>query len=150
MTNLKLGWGWNITLLYSVFAAMIIMLVVASSKQQVDLVSADYYKDEIAYQHVLDAGRNQAQLAGAVVVHANEQYVFLDFPAEFNTLMKSGQLQFYAAANKNWDYSLPLNTGENTLSVPRSKLHNTRYVVKMSYSVNGKEYYYESTIDLHV
>lgn len=150
MTNIKLGWGWNVTLLYSFFAAMIIMLVVASSKQQVDLVSPDYYKDEIAYQQVLDAGKNQAQLAGAVSVHANEQSVFVDFPAEFSTLIKSGQLQFYAAANKDWDYSMPLQTGENTVSVPRNKLHNTRYVIKMSYVVNGKDYYYESTIDLHI
>jgi len=149
MTNIKLGWGWNITILYSFFAAMIIVLVVASSKQQVDLVSADYYKDEIAYQHVLDAGRNQAQLAGTVTVHANEENVFLDFPVEFNALIKTGQLQFYAAANKNWDYSMPLQTGENSVSVPRTKLHNTRYVVKMSYVVNGKDYYYESTIHLH-
>lgn len=149
MTNIRIGWGWNVTILYSFFAAMIIMLVVASSKQQVDLVSADYYKDEIAYQRVLDAGRNQAQLAGAVTVHANEQNVYLDFPAEFDRLIKTGKLQFYAAANKNWDYSIPLQTGENTISVPRSNLHNTRYVVKMSYVVNGKDYYYESTIDLH-
>ena len=137
------------TLLYSLFAGMIITLVVASSRQQIDLVSKDYYKDEIAYQEVLDAGKNQAQLAGAVSVHANESAVFIDFPAEFSELIKTGKLQFYAVMNKDWDYTMRLNTGEGMLVVPREKLHNTRYVIKMAYAVNGKDYYYESQIDLH-
>lgn len=149
MTNVKLGWGWNVTLLYTIFAGMILTLVVASSRQQVDLVSKDYYKEEIAYQQVIEAGRNQAELAGSVTVHASEREVFVDFPSEFNALVKTGQLQFYAAANKNWDYVMPVNTGDNGVVVSRANLHNTRYTVKMSYSVKGKTYYYQSQIDLH-
>lgn len=137
------------TLLYALFAGGIITLVVASSRQQIDLVSKDYYKDEIAYQEVLNAGRNQAMLAGTVSVHANESAVFIDFPAEFNALIKTGKVQFYAVVNKDWDYTVQLSTGENTLEVPRTKLHNTRYTIKMTYAVNGKDYYYESQIDLH-
>lgn len=149
MTSIKLGWGWNVTLLYALFAGGIITLVVASSRQQIDLVSKDYYKDEIAYQEVLDAGRNQAKLAGAVSVHANENAVFIDFPQEFNTFIKTGKVQFYAVMNKDWDYTMPLNTGEGMLVVPREKLHDTRYTIKMTYAVNGRNYYYESQIDLH-
>lgn len=149
MTNIKLSWGWNVGLLYTVFAAMIVALVVASSRQQIDLVSADYYKDELAYQQVLDAGRNQAALAGAIAVHADGQNVVVDFPAEFATLVKTGEIHFYAPANRHWDYTAPLHTGNNSIAVSRAKLRKTNYTIRIPYEVGGRNYYYQSQIDLN-
>ncbi len=147
--TIRIGWGWNVALLYTFFVAMIITLVVSSSRQKIDLVSKDYYKDELLYQQVLDAGKNQAQLQGSVVIHAGEDSVFIEFPNEFKTRVLTGDVRFYAAVNKEWDYACKVHTGENRIAIHRQLLHKTPYTIKVSYSVDEKPYYYESNLDLN-
>jgi len=144
---MRIGWGWKIAGLYGGFVAMIICLIVASSHQNIDLVTQDYYKDEIGYQAVLDASRNQAQLTGEFAIHANDNAVIIEFPAEFGTKAVSGNVLFYSAANKDWDKAVRIEGGD-AMTVPRSQLHATMYEVKISYSVDGRDYYYQTRIDL--
>lgn len=146
---MKIGWGWKIAVLYSGFAAMIVLLVVLSTRQHFDLVSTDYYKDEIAYQKVLDASHNQAGLAGSLDVHANGQSVTIEFPAEFKDKVVHGDVTFYSAVNQEWDRSFPISANHNSMAIPREKLKNTSYTVKVTYSVDGKDYYQESHLYLH-
>jgi hypothetical protein len=146
--TIRLGWGWKIALLYTSFVIMMLVLVISSSRQKFDLVSTDYYKDEIAYQGVLDASKNEAGLSGSLVVHANEQTVSIDFPTDFSGKTVKGNVHFYSAVNKEWDKTFDLSVSGNTMSVDRSVLRNTNYIMKLSYSVDGKSYYQESGINL--
>ncbi len=146
---MKIGWGWKIGGLYGVFVVLIIGLVVASSRQKIDLVSKDYYKDEIAYQGVLDASKNQANLAGEVSVHANANEVIIDFPAEFSKSDLKGNVNFYSAANQDWDKNFSITTSNNQLVIPRAGLMKTTYTVKVRYNANGQNFYYEAELNLH-
>ena len=146
--TIQFSWGWRIALLYCSFVAMILVLVISSSKQKFDLVSTDYYKDEIAYQNVLDASKNQAGLAGTLVFHANEKAVSIEFPVEFSDKIVKGTVSFYSAVDKEWDREFPVEIKNNTMSVDRSLLRNTNYTMKLSYSVDGKNYYQENELNL--
>ncbi|PQJ11812.1 hypothetical protein CJD36_008435 [Flavipsychrobacter stenotrophus] len=146
---MKIGWGWKIGGLYGVFVVLIVGLVVASSRQKIDLVSKDYYKDEIAYQGVLDASKNQANLAGELSVHANASEVIIDFPAEFSKADLKGDVNFYSAANQDWDKNFTITTSNNKLVIPRTGLMPTKYTVKVRYSANGQNFYYEAELNLH-
>ena len=146
---MTIGWGWKIMILYSVFVALIVGLVVASSRQKTDLVSKDYYKDEIAYQNVLDASKNQASLAGSLIIHADENNVVIEFPKEFAGRQVTGTVNLYSASHEEWDKNFPIYTGSGSLSIPRSGLRRTMYTLKVSYAVDGKSYYSESQIDLY-
>ncbi len=146
--NMQLGWGWKIGLLYTAFAGMIIALVVASSRQKFDLVSKDYYKEEIAYQQVLDASANQAALQGTMVIRANEQTVNIEFPAEFQTAPIHGTVHFYSAVSKDLDRTFDITTEQNRMTIDRNKLPRAAYTMKVSYNANGKDYYQQSDINL--
>jgi len=146
---MKIGWGWKITILYSVFVVMMVTLVVASSRQKFDLVSKNYYDDELAFQKTLDAGKNQAALSKPVLIHADKDSVTIDFPDEFRSKVLSGNIWFYSPVNEDWDKSIKISTGNNSVTVSRKSLHNTRYTIKISCAVDGKNYYQESEILLH-
>lgn len=146
---MTIGWGWKIALGYGGFVAMIICLVVASGHQKIDLVSKDYYKDEIGYQQVLDASKNQASLAGVLTIHANEQEIVIDFPDEFKNKVLTGTVRFYSAVNNEWDRNFDINTTESRYAASRKSLQATTYTVKVSYKVEGKEFYYEIPVNLH-
>jgi hypothetical protein len=145
---MKIGWGWKITLLYTSFVVMMVTLVVASSRQKFDLVSKDYYKEELAYQNVIDAGKNLAGLSTPVAIHANETDVTIEFPKEFNEKAISGHIKFYSAVDAAWDRTFDINAGNNVVTIPRSALQKTRYTIKISCVVDEKNYYRESEIQL--
>ena len=146
---MSISWGWKIMILYTGFVIMMVCLVVASSNQKIDLVSKDYYKDEIAYQKVLDASKNQADLAGSLTIHANAHDIVLEFPGEFANKPLTGNVTLYSASNEDWDKNFPISTTGNTLTIPRTTLQRTAYTIKVSYTVDGKSYYSESKLDLH-
>ena len=147
--TIKMNWGYKIALVYLGFVALILVLVFASSKQHFDLVSNDYYGEEIAYQKVIDAGKNQSALAAPISVHANENAVILDFPESFKGKTLSGSVQFYCAMDSKYDRDFKINSSENSVSFNREKLANQRYIAKISLECEGKKYYQESEIYLH-
>ena len=146
---MKIGWGWKIAILYGGFMIIILSLVIGSTRQSFDLVSADYYGEEIAYQKVIDAGKNQASLSQPISIHANAKTVSIDFPAEFKDKALSGNVQFYSPVNSKWDKKFALTKEGNTVNIDRSQLRNTRYTLKISCKVDGKDYYQESELYLH-
>jgi hypothetical protein len=146
---MKIGWGWKIVVLYSGFVGIIVTLVVASTRQQFDLVSKDYYQQEIAYQNVIDAGKNQSTLSRPMDIHADNQNVIISFPQEFKGKVLAGDVKFYAPVNEKWDRNFKINADNNTVTISRTSLMNTRYTIKINCLVDGKNYYQESEIQLH-
>ncbi len=151
MQAMKMGWGWKIAVLYTGFAGMILLLVVSSVRQDFDLVSENYYDDEIKYQNVIDAGKNQAGLSAAMAIHANGSQVVIEFPDELSKGELTGKVSFYSPVNAAWDksFDIAMQSGSNRMAVPRVALQNTRYIVKISCALAGKDYYQESEIQLH-
>ena len=45
-----MNWGYKIILVYVLFVAGIVFLVVRSSMENTDLVTSDYYEKELKYQ----------------------------------------------------------------------------------------------------
>lgn len=149
MSVMKINWGAKIALLYGGFVALIVVLVAGSMRQDFDLVAPDYYSQEIKYQQVIDAGKNQASLSAPVSVHANETTVTVDFPVEFANKTLTGNIQFYSPVNAAWDKSVKLDVTGNSITIPRNELHATAYTIKMNWEADGKKYYQETSLNLH-
>ncbi len=145
---MKISWGIKIALLYLGFVLLIGTMVVASTRQHFDLVSDKYYADEIVYQDVIDAGKNQSSLSQPVLLHANETAVTLDLPTDLKDKAVSGDIYFYSAVHASWDKHFPANAINNTIVLTRSQLQKTHYTVKISIQAAGKKYYQESELDL--
>lgn len=148
MSVMKISWGTKIALLYGGFVVLIVVLVAGSMRQSFDLVAPDYYGQEIKYQQVIDAGKNQSQLSAPATVHADAQAVTIDFPVDFSGKDISGTVQFYSAVNAAWDKIITINAQNNSMAIPRQQLHNTNYKIKLSWTSEGKQYYQETDLNL--
>ncbi len=145
---MKFGWGGRIVLLYSGFVALIVTLVVSSVKQDIQLVSDDYYEQELEYQNVLNAGKNQSSLSNPARIFASESTVTIEFPHEFNEEIINGNVHFYSPINRDWDKKIAMNDVEKSFIVSREELVKTKYKIKLRWQAAGKEYYQESDINL--
>jgi hypothetical protein len=148
---MKIGWGWKIGMLYSGFVVLIVGLVVGSLKQQFDLVSQDYYGEELAYQKTIDAGRNQASLSEPFGIHANAESIFVELPAELAGRVEEAKLHFYCPTNSEWDRTFRVlpNGTHRTIAISRSSIKNARYTIKLTCKAGGKTYYQETELQLH-
>lgn len=145
---MTISWGTRIAILYSTFVVLMIGLVTASMRKKFDLVSDDYYQQEVQYQQVIDASKNQSALETPVALAAAGKGVSLFFPETFRGKEITASVLFYAPANNEWDKKLELKTSDRQLQIDRGQLHATLYKVKISWQAEGVHYYQEAEINL--
>ncbi len=144
----KFGWGARIVLLYLGFVALIIILVVSSMKQDFELVSKDYYAEEIAYQGTIDASKNQSELSAAAVVTVSAEYIDITLPHEFSNKVVRSELYFYSPVSASLDKMYQYNTENGSILIARKDMKNVRYKLKLSWVCEGEKYYQEMDVDL--
>jgi len=148
MTTIKINWGAKITLLYIGFITLIITLVAGSMKQKFDLVSDDYYMQELKYQDVIDADKNLSSLSTQLHIQTKHDELLIHFPREFTEKNIVGAVHFYSPVNKAWDRTIALSVNNNIATIKRKALEHTNYTAKIAWTSGGKAYYQETTINL--
>lgn len=146
---MKLNWGTGIALAFTVFAAGMMFLVWMCVQQPQDLVSADYYNKEIAFQQQIDNASNAHALSSPVEFSYNEvdQTVVVSFPPEFNDQSISGTLHFFKPDNAALDFQIPVHP-DSTLTqlVPVADLKKGLWHIKGDWQSGNKSYYREGSI----
>jgi hypothetical protein len=145
---MKLSWGYRIGLVYIGFVILIVVMVFAALHQHFDLVSNDYYGEEIAYQKVIDAGKNQAALTTPILLNSDASTVHIIFPALFNNKTLQGTVQFYSPVDSKNDKELAIKATNNVMDINRADWAKTAYVAKINLVCEGKKYYQETPINL--
>jgi len=146
---MHINWGAKIAILYISFVALIVTLVVSSMHQKFDLVSNDYYNQEIAYQHVIDASKNQAALSAPISLLKHDNDVTITFPPDFKGANITGTIQFYSPVDASLDRKFDIATANNSMAINSKELRKTNYKVKISWLANGKNYYQETALNLN-
>jgi len=146
---MQISWGTKIAILYLSFVALIVTLVVSSMHQKFDLVSKDYYKQEIEYQHVIDASKNQANLSAPVAITKTNNEVLVNFPRDFKNKSISGTIQFYSPVDASMDKQFNIAAVNNSMAINNKYLRKTNYKIKISWQAGSKNYYQESDINLN-
>ena len=79
----------------------------------VDLVSKDYYKDELAYQQVIGGTRRANALSRPVRLAATGEGVRVELPVEMKQRSLSGHIRFYCPADAGRDRDILLKTANH-------------------------------------
>lgn len=143
-------WGHKIIIVFILFAAGIITLVTKSMRTRIDMVTPDYYAEELKYQQVID-GRREAQLLSAPVsINQSEQSIGVLFPAEMHGVALKGTVLFYRASDSRQDVSVPLKTDENGLMlVSKRSFQKGNYRVQLQWEADGKNYFQENLVTVN-
>lgn len=144
-----MSWGTKIILVFSVFVILMITLVYKSYQTKFELVSKDYYKDELEYQKVIDASKNSADLDAKIVIEQSGKAFKLILPDTLKTAAMAGDVHFYCPYNSTNDLKFDLSTRKDgTLIFDSAKLNGGRYILKVNCIFNGKPYFIEKDINI--
>src|SRR5688500_5103994 len=96
-----MNFGKWIIVAFILFATFIATLVTVCVRQDVSLVSKDYYKEELGYQEQIHRLNNTAALAAKPVIKVVDQTLHVEFN-EFNKI-ETGELKLFCPSNAKMD-----------------------------------------------
>jgi hypothetical protein len=143
---MKLSWGYLIASGYIVFVTGIVFLVYKASSQKFDLVTKDYYEQELEYQNVIDESANTAKLSVPLVIERCGDKLEVGFPAEMTDKMKTIDFYLYCPSDAKKDFRKTIKTNDNELQQPLPLAMKGQYQLKLSWQVEGIKYYFEKKL----
>lgn len=147
---MKFTWGHALIIVFVAFGGMIAYLVYGSMKTNYDLVSKEYYKDELAYQSVIDGKHRAEALSSSVKFSQANDSLTIHFPEEMKNGSIKGTALFYYAPDAARDRKLPLEaSGTNELKINSRSFLPGNYTAKISWESDGQQYYSEQFIQIH-
>jgi len=143
-----MNWGYKILTVYAIFVLGILFLVFKSSLQKVDLVTKDYYGEELKYQNKIDQNKNTTSLSGAIKLDYNNNTLTVEFPKDFLGKAKNGTLILYYPADEHKDLTVPFSINKQTLPVKIPADRRGLYEIHLGWEVEGVKYNFEKKIVL--
>ena len=140
---MKWNWGTKIVLSFIGFAGFMLYLVFMSFQQNIDLVTEDYYGEELKYEQRITEIKNAAGLDEKIKIEKHNHGYVINFPQD---IIETGRIHFYKPDNKILDKVYDVKDLKNSFSVSHKDLIPGRYRVKISWETSGKRFYHEEEI----
>lgn len=132
------------------FAGMLVMmsiLVYLSIRQDVSMVSHNYYEQELLFQQRAEAIKNTRPYRDSFAVRETQGAYAVEIPKSLSAGLDSGSLYFYAPSNEHHDRIEYLKKGQDIYRIEKSGLPSSHYVLKITIWAPTGQYYKE--IKLH-
>ena len=143
---MKLSWGYKIMFVYIAFVVGMGVLVFKASNQKFDLVTKDYYDQELKYQQVIDQAANSSRLSAPLTIERNEGELRIRFPEEMKNKKKLVDFYLYYAADAKKDFRKSFELNENELVQALPVGMKGMYELKLSWEAEGVKYYFEQKL----
>jgi nitrogen fixation protein FixH len=130
--------------------AYIAMFVYKAMNQDVDLVSKDYYDQEIKYQDQIEKVK-RTQALGDVMLDYNAEAntILLQLPATYKDKSLTGTITLFRPSDDEMDKKLPLQLGrDHSQLLETVDLKSGIWKVRVDFSDGEETYYSEKTIQL--
>ena len=136
------SWGHGIILALGTFIAFILFMIFIfpNGKQNSELVSEHYYEDELAYQDIIDAKNNAAQLTVKPEYAQIPEGIKIKFPSAIPD-QKKVNITLFRTDDANLDVKKELQLdNQNSILIPEKVIKKGSYTLKVKWSQNKKPY----------
>ena len=134
------------------FAAAIcgaVIFVIFCSRNRVDLVTADYYEQEVRYQDQLDRAQRASSLQAPAKINYDtaSQLITVLLPAEHLSPELKGWIQLYRPSAASMDQKLALQVNASGAQmIDARSLSDGLWRVRVSWNLNGEDYYCDEKV----
>lgn len=145
----KFNWGWGIVLVCGCFVTLIFFLVFKTTQVKDDLVTPDYYAQELKFQGKIDQQRRTHQLAEQPVWNVTGRQVQIKFPLAMLDRHIAAKVLFYKPSAAVQDFTVSCTPDSAGVCLINSeKFQPGIYLLKMDWNAAGVSYYNEGTIHI--
>ncbi|MCX6268607.1 MAG: FixH family protein [Bacteroidetes bacterium] len=144
---MKWNWGTGIFIVIVLFLAACAAFIIYAQRQKWSMVEEDYYPKELRHEEKLVKIRNANALTMSLQVKTDLSNLVVQFPPDFRGKKITGNIDIYRPSDELLDVILPVEVDTSLCQlIPLHKLSHGRYVVKVDWTSEGKDYFKELDI----
>jgi hypothetical protein len=145
--KLKLSWGTGIVISFVVFMSSTLAVVIYLMNQDVDLVTRDYYKKELAYQDQIERIERTNKISDKQIINFHGELVSVTMPSSIKNSITSGEIYFYRPSDSKYDIRIPLLPDSAGIQiVPVRELTKGLWMVKVNWKTEKEEFFTEKRV----
>lgn len=136
-------WGHGMVLALAAFMLFILSMVFIFSRgwQNAEMVSRDYYEEELHYQEVIDAKNNADVLREKPIYSQNEKGITIEFPTTINVDKSEVNFHLFRTDDANLDVEKTLKKdASGRINIPKEILFPGSYTLKIAWNTENKPY----------
>jgi nitrogen fixation protein FixH len=141
-----MNFGVKITVLYISFVVLILTMVFMCFGQDVELVSSDYYAQEIQFQDKINAINNEKKLGESIQHSINKKEIVLTIDSVLLSNDFEGTINFFRPSDSSKDLKLKMKFANNEQVVSCKSLIHGAYKLQLSWTSNKTNYFKEEVI----
>lgn len=136
--------GKWIVVTFVCFAIFIASLVVICVREDISLVSPNYYAEELVYQDQIDRLNNTAALPQKPSIRIVDHTVRVDFKQQ--EPIEGAVLRLFCPSDQTMDRSFPITTVNGKQTFALGTIRSGMYRVKLNWVMQNKAFYWEEEI----
>jgi nitrogen fixation protein FixH len=146
---MKIGWGTGIVIAIVAFISFIMYFVITMSTDNSyshDLVTDQYYQQELAYQEEINAEKNFKNIGEEITLQKSREGLQIKFPSKFLNEKVKGKVFLYRPSSKQLDFEIPISTSNTYLLVPEQRLLDGRWNIKIAWKHKNTDYLFKKEL----
>ncbi|MGJ8593382.1 MAG: FixH family protein [Aquaticitalea sp.] len=146
---MKINWGTGIIIAFICFISFIMYFVIAmmtNEKYESDLVTENYYGQELEFQHDIDKQNNAKTLEENVSWSKTDEGIIITFPETLEAKDISGNVFLYRPSNKHLDFETTISLSNHNLLIPDNRLLGGRWNITVDWNYKDNSYMYKKEI----
>jgi nitrogen fixation protein FixH len=149
---MKFNWGHGIAIFLVIFVVTTVSVVVKISTDETydnELVSEDYYGDELKYQEEIDKSENAKKLSASITYRVSKEGVTLIFPHDFDFQKITGVIDMKRPSKQILDFKMNVKIDSTyQMLIPSEKAIQGKWNMVIDWKVGENEFMYKAKIRL--
>ena len=140
---MKVNWGTAIVIAFGLFITFILYFVFkvqTNPKYDNELVTQDYYQQEMKVQGNIERASNANALADKVKITKTTEGLQVTFPTAFIPKNIKGKVFLYRPSNQKLDFDMPISLSDPYLLIPKSNLVGGLWDITIEWEYDGTSY----------
>jgi hypothetical protein len=146
---MKINWGTGIVLAFIGFISFIMYFIITMNldpKYSHDLVTEDYYGEELEYQNDINKLNNANNLSSHISYKKTAEGLLIEFPKDIDFKKITGKVFLYRPSNKQLDFDTAISLSKPYLLIPDNRLVGGRWNISIDWQYNNQSYLYKEII----
>jgi len=142
---MKLNWGHYVVIGFMGFVVLILFMVYRSYQLKNELVSEDYYAQEIAFQDVIDKKTNASKLKENIIWEKTDNGLLFRYP-DLGTEIK-GEIYIFRPSDKSLDAHFEISVNKDHQQfIEMKNMTKGKYIIKIDWTVGEIEFFTEGLL----
>lgn len=142
---MELNWSVGIIIFYTVFIFSLILIVILSTRNNMELIEQEYYQKDIDYDNISRERKSRKSLSKGLDIGIKNNELIFSFPRKLEKI--KGKIHLFRPSNNKLNVFIPIDLDENNnMIIDIDKFPKGLWQTKTEWEVNGLYFFTEKKV----